>query len=126
MGEASTTITAVNAETDDGETFVGKKVLYSRIMHWYNDGVHVDRDDHEGDKVRKLTRGSIFKGYKFCTGEGREAYRIVKAACERAEKYAVVHGLREHNDLILTPTPPRQHHPPARTTHTPRHRYDYQ
>ena len=89
-------------------------------MHWYNDGVHGDPDDHEGDKVQKVTRGSIYsKVFKIL----HRTYRIVQAACERAEKkYAVVHGhMRDHNDLILTPTPPRQHHhthPPTRPTHT--------
>ena len=41
------------------------------MMDIYNDGIHVDPDAHEGDKVRKLVRTYLFNGLKFCTGEGR-------------------------------------------------------
>ena len=41
------------------------------MMDIYNDGIHVDPDAHESDKVQKLVRTYLFNGLKFCTGEGR-------------------------------------------------------
>ena len=41
------------------------------MMDIYNDGMHVDLDAHESDKVQKLVQTYLFNGLKFCTGEGR-------------------------------------------------------
>ena len=84
VGGASALTTVTNESNDRGE-IVGSQQLYDRMMHWYNDGVHVDPDDHETDKIRKLTRDTLFKGLKFCTGEGRPTGSLK----QRAEKFIV-------------------------------------
>jgi hypothetical protein len=47
---------AVTNESNDRGEVVSSQQLYDRMMHWYNDGVHVDPDDHETDKIRKHIR----------------------------------------------------------------------
>ena len=84
LGGASA-LTAVTTESNGRGEIVGSQQLYDRMMHWYNDGVHVDPDDHETDKIRKLTRDTLFKGLKFCTGEGRPTGSLK----QRAEKFIV-------------------------------------
>ena len=94
VGVASA-LTAVTNESNERGEVISSQQLYDRMMHWYNDGVHVDPDDHETGKVRNITRKILFKGLKFCTGEGRPTTGSLK---QRAEKF-VVGKCHERPDL---------------------------
>ena len=75
-GSVSTSSTFTDSQTSISNVTLPAGELKVAVMNVYNDGVHVDPDDHEGDKVQKLIQSYLFNGLKFCTGEGRPSNSI--------------------------------------------------
>ena len=69
-GSLSTTST-ITTQSSRANFLVPAKDLKVAMMDIYNDGIHVDPDAHESDKVQELVQTSLLYGLKFCTGEGR-------------------------------------------------------
>jgi hypothetical protein len=78
--DGASALTTVTNESNGRGEVISSQQLYDRMIHWYNDGVNVDPDDHEADKVRNITRKTLFKGLKFCTGEGRPTGSLTRGA----------------------------------------------
>ena len=70
-GGSVSTNSTISTQSSRANVLVPAEELKVAMMNIYNDGIHVDPDAHESDKVRKLVRTHLFNGLKFCTGEGR-------------------------------------------------------
>ena len=84
-GGSVSTNSTFTTQSSRTNVLVPAEALKVAMMDIYNDGIHVDPDAHESDKVRKLVRTYLFNGLKFCTGEGRPSNSLK----QRSERIAV-------------------------------------
>ena len=61
IGESATAIRNIDSDED----------LLIALIAIYDNGIYIEPDFHETDKIRKITREYLFPGSKFCLGEGR-------------------------------------------------------
>ena len=61
----STSSTITDSQSSRTNVSVPVEELKVAMMDIYNDGIHVDPDDHEGDQVRKLVRTYLFNTLMF-------------------------------------------------------------
>ena len=60
-GESATAIRDIASDED----------MLIALTAIYDNGIYIEPDLHETDKIRKITREYLFPGLKFCLGEGR-------------------------------------------------------